>query len=100
MSWGWALYLSISNLALELFFNPSLLTQPKPRSTKWCPIVSLKKFNAKVKRYGFKMETFKQVREWIQSNAYLIGHDLIDHSVFECTNQLGLKEIFTLQMAC
>ena len=27
MSWGWALYLSVSDLALELFFNPSLLTQ-------------------------------------------------------------------------
>ena len=56
-------------------FISSYFAVPKPRSTKWRPIINLKKFNENVKHYGFKMETFKQVREWIQPGSYLIGLD-------------------------
>ena len=41
-------------------------------------LVNLKRFNELVKHFKFKMECFKQVREWIQPNHYLIGIDLKD----------------------
>ena len=56
----------------------SYFAVPKPRSTKWRPILNLKWFNNKVKHYKFRMESFKQVREWIQPGYFLIGMDLKD----------------------
>lgn len=52
---------------------------PKPRSPgKFRPILNLKKFNLSIKKYKFKMEGLKQVRDWIQPNAYMCGMDLKD----------------------
>ena len=51
----------------------------KPRSPgKFRPILNLKYFNRNVKKYKFKMEGLKQVREWIKPGAYMIGIDLKD----------------------
>ena len=51
---------------------------PKPRSTKWRAILNLKFFNENIRHFKFKVETFSQIREWIQPNAFLIGIDLKD----------------------
>ena len=59
-------------------FLSSYFAVPKPRSTKWRPILNLKYFNEHVRHYKFRMETFVQVREWIQPGSYLIGIDLKD----------------------
>ena len=56
----------------------SYFAVPKPRSTKWRPIINLKRFNENIKHFKFKMECFKQLRELIQPNSYLIGIDLKD----------------------
>ena len=58
--------------AVQNQFISSYFAVPKPRSTKWRPILNLKKFNENIQHYSFKMETFKQVREWIQPNSYLM----------------------------
>ena len=51
----------------------------KPRSPgKWRPILNLKKFNKSIKHYRFKMEGLKQVRDWIQKDAWFCGADLKD----------------------
>ena len=68
-------------------FISSYFAVPKPRSTKWRPILNLKYFNENVKHFGFKMETFKQVRDWIQPNSYLIGLDLKDQFLSVPMNQ-------------
>ena len=51
----------------------------KPRSPgKFRPILNLKKFNHSVKKYKFRMEGLKQVRDWIQRDAWFCGMDLKD----------------------
>ena len=45
---------------------------------KFRPILNLKKFNKSVKKYKFRMEGIKQVRDWIQKDAYFCGMDLKD----------------------
>ena len=42
-------------------FFSSYFAVPKPRSTKFRPILNLKYFNENIKHYKFKMETFSQV---------------------------------------
>ena len=61
----------------DQFLSPYFAV-PKPRSTKWRPILNLKSFNENIRHYKFCMETFKQVREWLQPGAFLIGVDLKD----------------------
>ena len=56
----------------------SYFAVPKPRSTKWRPILNLKWFNKKVRHYKFRMESFAQVREWLQPGYFMIGMDLKD----------------------
>ena len=45
---------------------------------KFRPILNLKKFNRSVKKYKFKMEGLRQVRDWIQKDAYFCSMDLKD----------------------
>ena len=45
---------------------------------KFRPILNLKKFNKAVKKYKFLMEGLKQVREWIQKDAWFCSMDLKD----------------------
>ena len=59
-------------------FISSYFAVPKPRSTKFRPIINLKYFNKNLKHYKFRMETFSQVRDWLQPGAFLIGIDLKD----------------------
>ena len=42
-------------------FISSYFAVPKPCSSKWRPILNLKHFNAGIRHYKFKMETFKKV---------------------------------------
>ena len=57
----------------------SYFAVPKPRSPgKFRPILNLKKFNKSIKHYKFKMEGLRQVRDWIQPNAFMCGMDLKD----------------------
>ena len=37
---------------------------------KFRPILNLKKFNKAVKKYKFQMEGLKQVRDWVQKDAW------------------------------
>ena len=41
-------------------------------------VLNLKWFNKKVKQYKFRMETFTQIRDWLQPGYFLIGMDLKD----------------------
>ena len=51
----------------------------KPRSPgKFRPILNLKRFNHSVKKYKFRMEGLKQVRDWIKPDAWFCGMDLKD----------------------
>ena len=60
-------------------FVSSYFAVPKPRSPgKWRPILNLKKFNRSIKHYRFKMEGLKQIRDWIQKDAWFCGADLKD----------------------
>merc|ERR1711895_185581 len=43
---------------------------------KFRPILNLKRFNKSFKKYKFRMEGVKQVRDWIQKDAYFCGMDL------------------------
>ena len=45
---------------------------------KFRPILNLKKFNRAVKKYRFRMEGLRQVRDWIQKDAWFCGMDLKD----------------------
>ena len=57
----------------------SYFAVPKPRSPgKFRPILNLKKFNKSIKKYKFRMEGLKQVRDWIQKDAWFCGMDLKD----------------------
>ena len=57
----------------------SYFAVPKLRSPgKFRPILNLKRFNLSVKKYSFKMETLKHVREWLKPGAFCIGIDLKD----------------------
>ena len=40
--------------------------------------MNLKKFNKSVKKYKFRMEGLKQVRDWIQKDAWFCSMDLKD----------------------
>ena len=67
----------------EVFNEPdeyisSYFAVPKPRSTKFRPILNLKRFNKHIKHYRFKMETFSHVRNWLQPNYFMVGIDLKD----------------------
>ena len=60
-------------------FVSSYFAVPKPRSPgKFRPILNLKKFNNAVKKYRFRMEGLKQVRDWVQKDAWFCGMDLKD----------------------
>ena len=59
-------------------FISSYFAVPKPRSSKWRPILNLKFFNKNLRHFKFRMETFSQVRDWLQPNAFLVGIDLKD----------------------
>ena len=48
----------------------SYFVVPKPRSSKFRPIINLKYFNKNIKHYKFRMEHFTQVREWIQQGFF------------------------------
>ena len=56
----------------------SYFAVPKATPGKYRPILNLKKFNYSVKKYHFKMETFKIVRQWIKEGDYCISIDLKD----------------------
>ena len=56
----------------------SYFAVPKPRSTKWRPILNLKYFNKSVRHYKLRLETFSQVRQWVQPGYFTIGLDLQD----------------------
>ena len=56
----------------------SYFAVPKPRSTKFRPILNLKRFNKSIKKYCFKMETLALIREWIKENAFCVRMDLKD----------------------
>lgn len=64
--------------AIKGQYVSSYFAVPKPRSTKWRPILNLKWFNKKVRQYKFRMETFSQIRDWLQPGYFLIGMDLKD----------------------
>ena len=70
-------------------FVSSYFAVPKPRSDKWRPILNLKKFNENVKHYKFRMETFSQVRQWIQPNYFLVGLDLKDQFLSVPINKIN-----------
>ena len=60
-------------------FLSSYFAVPKPRSPgKFRPILNLKRFNKNIKKYKFRMEGLKQVRDWIQQDAWFCGMDLKD----------------------
>ena len=60
-------------------FVSSYFAVTKPCSPgKFRPILNLKKFNKSVKKYKFRMEGLKQVREWIQKDAWFCNMDLKD----------------------
>ena len=69
--------IKIVETATDQFFS-GYFAVPKPRSSKWRPILNLKKFNKNLKKYKFRMETFAQVRQWIQPNYFVVGLDLKD----------------------
>ena len=51
-------------------FVSSYFSMAKGRSPgKFRPILNLKGFNKFVKKYKFRMEGLKQVRDWVQKNA-------------------------------
>ena len=57
----------------------SYFAVPKARSPgKFRPILNLKKFNRSIKKYRFKMEGLRQVRDWIKPNAWMCVVDLKD----------------------
>ena len=57
----------------------SYFAVPKLRSPgKFRPILNLKRMNNSVKKYKFKMETLRHVREWLKPGAFCIGIDLKD----------------------
>ena len=60
-------------------FVSSYFAVPKPRSPgKFRPILNLKKFNRSIKKYKFRMEGLRQVRDWIQKDAWFCNMDLKD----------------------
>ena len=60
-------------------FVSSYFAVTKPRSPgKFRPILNLKKFNKSIKKYKFRMEGLKQVRDWIQKDAWFCNMDLKD----------------------
>ena len=60
-------------------FVSSYFAVPKPRSPgKFRPILNLKKFNKSIKKYKFRMEGLRQVRDWIQKDAWFCNMDLKD----------------------
>ena len=60
-------------------FISTYFAVPKARSPgKFRPILNLKRFNKNIKKYKFKLEGFKQVREWIQEGAWMCVLDLKD----------------------
>ena len=60
-------------------FVSSYFTMAKAHSPgKFRPILNLKKFNKAVKKYKFRMEGLKQVRDWIQKDAWFCSMDLKD----------------------
>ena len=76
--WSWD-SMNISNVFnVAGQYISSYFAVPKPRSTKWRPILNLKWFNKKIRHYKFRMETFRQVREWLQPGYFLVGMDLKD----------------------
>ena len=57
----------------------SYFAVPKLRSPgKFRPILNLKRMNNSIKKYKFKMETLRHVREWLKPGAFCIGIDLKD----------------------
>ena len=71
---------SIASVAsVEGQYVSSYFAVAKARSPgKFRPILNLKKFNKSVKKYKFRMEGIRQVREWIQKDAFFCGMDLKD----------------------
>ena len=60
-------------------FVSSYFAVAKARSPgKFRPILNLKGFNKFVKKYKFRMEGLKQVRDWVQKDAWFCGMDLRD----------------------
>ena len=45
---------------------------------KFRPILNLKKFNKNIRKYKFKMESLRHVRDWLKEGAYCISIDLKD----------------------
>ena len=63
---------------------------------KFRPILNLKKFNKAVKKYEFRIESLKQVCEWIQKDAWFCSMVLKD-AFFHTPINEPLKELLRFQ---
>ena len=45
---------------------------------KFRPILNLKRFNKSIKKYKFRMESLRQIREWLLPGCFMVGIDLKD----------------------
>ena len=52
---------------------------------------NLKRFNLNIRHFKFRMECFRQVREWLQPGAFLIGIDLKDQFLSVPMNKKNRK---------
>ena len=65
--------------SVEGQYVSSYFAVAKARSPgKFRPILNLKRFNKSVKKYKFRMEGVRQVRDWMQKDAFFCGMDLKD----------------------
>ena len=63
---------SVQGQFVSLYFAVAKAQSPG----KFRPILNLKKFNKAVKKYKFWMEGLKQVRDWVQKDAWFCSMDL------------------------
>ena len=64
---------------IEGEYISSYFAVPKLRSPgKFRPILNLKRMNDSIKKYKFKMECLRHVREWLKPRSFCIGIDLKD----------------------
>ena len=65
--------------SVEGQYVSSYFAVAKARSPgKFRPILNLKRFNKSVRKYKFRMEGVRQVRDWIRKDAFFCGMDLKD----------------------
>ena len=69
-----SILLDVEGQFVSLYFAVAKARSPG----KFRPILNLKRFNKSVKKYKFWMEGLKQVRDWIQKDAWFCSMDLKD----------------------